>query len=92
MRDIIVSVADFKAHLSRFLSESRSTGTRIIVMKRKKPIATVLPFDDTGAPVNLGNGGLASLAGTWPDFEEIADDVMHGYNSRGNETYREISS
>lgn len=91
MHDIIVSVADFKAHLSRFLSESRETGNRIIIMNRKKPVATVLPFDGNGINTNIGEGGLASLAGAWMDFEEIADDVMNVYNTRGDDRYREIS-
>lgn len=91
MQDIIVSVADFKAHLSRLLSESKKTGNRIIIMNRKKPVATVLPFDENGINTNIGKGGLASLAGTWTDFEEIADDVMNVYNTRGDDRYREIS-
>ncbi len=91
MQDIIVSVADFKAHLSRFLSESRKTGNRIIIMNRKKPVATVLPFDENGTGTHPGSGGLASLAGAWTDFKEIADDIMDVYNTRGTGNYREIS-
>ncbi len=91
MTDIIVSVADFKAHLSRFLSESRKTGNRIIIMNRKKPVATVLPFDENGINTGIEKGGLASLAGAWTDFEEIAADIMDVYNTRGAESYREIS-
>ena len=91
MHDIIVSIADFKAHLSRFLSESRKTGNRIIIMNRKKPVATVLPFDENGITAGIEKGGLASLTGTWTDFEEIADDVLNVHNTRGTEGYREIS-
>jgi prevent-host-death family protein len=91
MKDIIISVADFKTHLSRFLSESRKTGNRIIIMNRKKPVATLLPINETMATTAPGNGGLASLAGAWTDFEEIAEDVMKQYNARKTGKFREIS-
>jgi len=91
MTDIIVSVADFKAHLSRILSESRSSGKRIVIMNRKRPIATVLPYDDNNVTAQPGSGGLASLAGTWNDLEEITSDIEYAYASRRGEDFREIS-
>jgi hypothetical protein len=60
-------------------------------MNGKKPVATVLPFNENGTITHSGSGGLASLAGAWTDFEEIADEVMKIYNAREAEIFREIS-
>ena len=91
MTDIIVSVAEFKANLSRILSESRSSGKSIIITKRKKPIATVLPYTENDRTVRTGPAGLASLAGTWKELEEISPFIEEAVESRGKDIYREIS-
>lgn len=90
MTDIIVSVAEFKAHLSQILSESHSMDKRIIIMKRKKPIATVFPYKSETLKGQPAMGGLASVAGTWKELEEIAPKIDEAYTSRKKEKYREI--
>ena len=90
MTDIIVSVAEFKAHLSQILSESRNEGKRIIIMKRKKPIATVLPYKEDIFKGQPAMGGLASVAGSWKELEEIAPFIDEVYAARSKEKYREI--
>lgn len=91
MAEIIVSVAEFKARLSQLLTESRSFGRTIVITSRKKPIATVVPYTGEQVPVQPGPGGLASLAGTWSELEEIRDDIDSAYRSRQTESYREVS-
>ncbi|RKX75284.1 MAG: hypothetical protein DRP87_14955, partial [Spirochaetes bacterium] len=59
MTDIIVSVAEFKAKLSKYLAVGRSSNRRIIIMKRKEPVASVIPYNELShksAPLE----GLAS--------------------------------
>jgi prevent-host-death family protein len=91
MSDIVVSVAEFKAHLSRLLSESRANKKPIIILNRKKPIATVLPYEDTTKDASASACGLASLAGGWPGWEEISPEVERVYASRQKEDFREVS-
>lgn len=91
MGDIFVSIAEFKTHLSRFLSESRNRGERIVIMNRKKPVATVVPYIDGTETVQPGLGGLASMAGAWKDLPDICLNIDEAYISRGEDTYREIS-
>lgn len=91
MGDIIVSIAEFKTHLSRLLSESRNQGERIVVMNRKNPVATVVPYIDGAETVQPGLGGLASLAGAWKDLPDISLSIDEAHVSRGDDTYREIS-
>lgn len=91
MPNIVVSVAEFKANLSKFLSESRAAGSQIVITSRKKPIATVVPYTGEGTDTPPGYVGLASIAGTWTDFPKISSDIEYAYRSRQDETYREIS-
>lgn len=89
--DIIVSIAEFKTHLSRLLNESRNHGERIVVMNRKKPVATVVPYIAGTETVQPGMGGLASLAGAWKDLADISMNVDEAFVSRGDDAFREIS-
>jgi antitoxin (DNA-binding transcriptional repressor) of toxin-antitoxin stability system len=91
MGDITVSIAQFKAHLSKLLSEGRSYGKRIIIMNRKTPVATVLPYNEKGLNTQPGSGGLASLAGSWEDLSEIDPYIQEAYQERQKEGYREVS-
>ena len=90
MGDITVSIAEFKANLSRMLAESRAFGKTIILLNRKKPVATVVPYTGEGSPLQPGSGGLASLAGAWADLAEIGADIDEAFHSRRNGEYREI--
>lgn len=91
MKEILVSVAEFRANLSRILSESRLQHTRIIVTSRKKPIATVVSYVDTDQVETASLEGLASLAGKWTDLDDIPRDIDRAYNARSEHSYREIS-
>jgi prevent-host-death family protein len=91
MSNIVVNVAEFKAHLSRLLSESQTNKQPIIILNRKKPIATVLPYQDVTMDAGASAGGLASLAGSWPGWEELSTEVDKVYASRQKEDFREVS-
>ena len=91
MADIIVSVAEFKAKLSQILTDSRVFGRSVVILNRKIPIATVVPFTDDRMPILSGGGGLASLAGAWSDLAEISVEIDSAYNSRSDGLFREVS-
>ncbi|UCF98974.1 MAG: type II toxin-antitoxin system prevent-host-death family antitoxin [Spirochaetaceae bacterium] len=89
MTDIIVSVAEFKAKLSKYLAAGRSANRRIVIMKRKEPIAAVIPYNENGTK-STPMEGLASLAGTWNDLEDIVPDIDTVVAARKAEGYREV--
>jgi len=90
MTDIFVSVAEFKAKLSKYLTAGRSTNRRIVIMKRKEPIAAVIPYIKRGTK-STPTDGLASIAGTWTDLEDIEPFINTAVASRKTEEYREVS-
>lgn len=90
MADIVVSVAEFKANLSRILADGRLNRKTIVVTSRKHPIATVVPYvTDDVAGRSVGNG-LAAIAGTWSDLEQISGAIDAAYRSRDQDAYREV--
>ncbi len=89
MTDIFVSVAEFKAKLSKYLTTGKSSNRRIIIMKRKEPIAAVIPFVEHGTQ-STPMEGLGSIAGTWTDLEEIEPSISNAVAARKTEKHREV--
>jgi len=90
MTDIFVSVAEFKAKLSKYLTAGRSSNRRIVIMKRREPIAAVIPYIESGTK-STPMEGLASIAGTWTDLEDIEPSINTAVATRNTEGYREVS-
>lgn len=90
MDDMVVSVAEFKANLSRILAESRQHRRTVIVTSRKRPIATVVPYVADDMTGRSAENGLASIAGTWSDLEQIAGVIDGAHRSRDKDGYREV--
>ncbi len=84
MSDIRVSVHELKARLSEYLGRSLHGGERIIIERRNRPIAMIVPMEYAES----GKKGLASV--DWSEFAGLADHVDEIYQSRQDETYREI--
>ncbi len=89
MTDIFVSIAEFKAKLSHYLLRGRESGRRIIIMKRKQPIASVLPYREANGEA-VPMEGLASIAGQWSSLEEISHFIDEAIDNRKSGDYREI--
>ncbi|MDZ7792202.1 MAG: type II toxin-antitoxin system Phd/YefM family antitoxin [Spirochaetia bacterium] len=89
MTDIFVSIAEFKAKLSQYLSRGKETGHRIIVTKRRQPIASVIPYGETNGKITPMEG-LASIAGRWSSLEDISPFIDEAIETRKDEGYREI--
>jgi prevent-host-death family protein len=86
MGDIRVSVHELKARLSEYLGRSMHGGERIIITRRDRPVAEILPY---GAAADNRKRGLAGVE--WSGFIEMAAEVDVAYNARSREDYRELS-
>ncbi len=86
MADISVSVRELKARLSEFLGRSVYGKERVIINRRNKPIAMIVPLPG-GRPT--GSGGLLSV--DWSGFEELAEELDMILAARQHEGFREVS-
>lgn len=71
-----VSVAHLKSHLSELIAKSSHSHERFVITRRNKPVAALVSLDDLRViEQHEERQGLASLAGKWQDFEEIAENL-----------------
>jgi len=84
MSDRKVFVHELKARLSEFLGRSLHGEERVIIERRNRPIAMILPMEYPGS----GKRGLAAV--DWSDFALLAKHVDEAYQGRQDEAYREI--
>lgn len=84
----IVGVADAKARLSELLDRV-GRGERIVVARRGKPAAVLAPpeavIDQVARPL-----GLATLAGSLADWQEMERDVSEVIRSRRSARDRQV--
>ncbi len=86
MADISVSVHELKARLSEYLGKSMHGQARIIIRRRDRPIAMIVPLSEAEGSRKCGLAGVEwSL---FSDFSTILDDVNA---LRQSEAYREVS-
>ncbi|MBW6521319.1 MAG: type II toxin-antitoxin system Phd/YefM family antitoxin [Desulfoarculaceae bacterium] len=69
-----VSVADAKSHLSELIAKSAHGHERFIITRRDKPVAALVSLDDLKIiEQHQEREGLAAVASSWPEFEEVAE-------------------
>jgi prevent-host-death family protein len=72
-----ISVAETKSHLSEIISKSIHGHERFIITRRNKPVAALINLDDLKIIEQYQERqGLAAVASTWPDFEEVATPLL----------------
>ena len=68
-----ISVANVKSHLSEIIAKSAHGHERFIITRRDKPVAAIVSLDDLKIIEQYQERqGLAVVASSWPDFEEVA--------------------
>ena len=68
-----ISVANAKSHLSEIIAKSAHGHERFIITRRDKPVAAIVSLDDLKIIEQYQERqGLAAVASSWPDFEEVA--------------------
>lgn len=76
MNVLHVAAADAKEHLSDYLTRSAHGECRVVVTRRGKPMAAIVSIEDLQLIEQAGKReGLATLAGKWKGFDEIAGTV-----------------
>ena len=83
-----VSVAKAKTHLSELIAKCLHADEKYIITRRNKPVAALVSIDDLHIIEQYEERkGLASVAGKWKGFSEVAqsiDDIESLRNSGGN--------
>jgi len=78
MRHKALSVAEAKATLSDAIREVEA-GTTVLITRRGKAVAALVPAEDVGALERLRSAGpqqgLASIAGGWEDSMELVEAI-----------------
>ncbi|MCX7949828.1 MAG: type II toxin-antitoxin system Phd/YefM family antitoxin [Treponemataceae bacterium] len=85
MADFFVSVHELKARLSEYLTRSSQQKERIIIKRREKPIAMIVPLQENA---EKQEGGLATVP--WENFQELGELVEAVYKERHGEIHREV--
>lgn len=83
-----VSVAQAKSHLSELIAKSAHGHERFIITRRDKPVAALVSLEDLKIiEQHQERQGLATVASSWPDFEEVAEALtdLDQFRSRGGE-------
>lgn len=86
MSDIKVSVHELKARLSEYIGRSMHGDGRIIITRRDRPVAEIVPF---GAAERQGKTGLSGV--DWSAFADMAAELDAVYEARSREADREVS-
>lgn len=70
----IVSVAEAKSHLSELIAKSAHGRERFVITRRNRPVAALVSLDDLRIiEQHRQREGLASVAGRWKGFDELAE-------------------
>ncbi len=68
-----ISVANAKSHLSEIIAKSAHGHERFVITRRDKPVAAIVSLEDLKILEQYQERqGLAAVASSWPDFEEVA--------------------
>ena len=73
--DVHVPAAAFKARCLELMDRVRETGAEYVVTKHGRPVARLVPYEDTGARSLFG-----SMKGTVLKFERPLDPVDADYD------------
>jgi prevent-host-death family protein len=69
-----VSVAETKSHLSELIARSAHGRERFVITRRNRPAAALVSLEDLRIiEQHEERQGLAAVAGSWPDFDEVAE-------------------
>ena len=79
MKEVSMAASEFKAKCLKVLDDVAAEGTPVLITKRGRPVARLVPV--AGPP--------ESLEGTWKGLVEIKGDIVNFDTSADWETLRE---
>jgi len=85
-----VGVAELKRRFSEYLDRVLHGGERVVVRRRGRDVAALVPASAAGeAPVAPGRGLLAAI-GAWEDADDVDAIVRHIYRARRRSKDRRV--
>lgn len=76
MTTTTISIANAKAHISELIAKSQYSDERFIISKRDKPVAALVSLADLEIlQQHEEKQGLAAIAGSWQNFDEISEAI-----------------
>ena len=78
----VVNVHEAKTHLSRLL-ERVSAGEEIVIAKAGRPVARLVPYDESLEPRTLG--GWEGRVWIADDFDELPPDILAAFYGEDDE-------
>lgn len=78
----VVNVHEAKTHLSRLL-ERVSAGEEIVIAKAGRPVARLVPYDESLEPRTLG--GWEGRVWMADDFDELPPDILAAFYGEDEE-------
>ena len=73
MAEQVMASSEFKTHCLRILDEVERSGVAVVVTKRGRPVARLVPLDETPAPSLRGSVGWADGADPLAPVEDVWD-------------------
>lgn len=72
----LVSIAEAKSHFSELIAKCVHARERMVITRRRKPVAAIVSLEDLQIIEQYEERqGLASIAGKWDGFEEVAEPL-----------------
>ena len=88
----VVSIAEAKSNFSEYVSRAAFTDEKIILTKRRKPIAAIISCNDLKKLKLLKKSeSIKDIIGKWNSFEEIENHIDGSIKSREINKARDVS-
>jgi prevent-host-death family protein len=83
MEKVTASVADVKKQFSEYVNRSAFADCRVVITKRKRPVAAIVSMKDLQTLEQIGKRkGLLSVIRKWKDFSDLQDAIDEAVNVR----------
>jgi len=87
----IIPLTEAKARFSALLERLIHMRDTVVITKRNKPVAVIIPYDEWMRLHPGANEGLASVAGILGDYDKEIDEMVRIiYESRRKSKGREV--
>jgi prevent-host-death family protein len=85
-----IGVAELKRHFSDYLDRVQRQGQRVMVRRRGREVAALVPASDLPRESTSVGRGLVAAAGAWEDHGELDEFVRSVYRARSRARDRDV--
>ncbi len=87
----VFTLTEARSHFSEIINRIIRKKEKIMITKKGKRVAMVIPMDDPQGPETEKAGGLINAVGALADMEDTIDDMVRDiYEARKKEKSREV--